>query len=383
MKLRPLVMQVCPHLLFKPDLMTGSTPPDPSANYQLLDRVVNIRQGYSVPIGLRGTVVGIKNTSKVMDVVYGILFDEEFVDALPIKGLPDLPNRIYHLPVWAMINLSHGIRQHSEREKQGKPTAVVRPTGSALNKQTEAASRNPPKQNHTSYKASLEHQPAQAKPTTQPKLLTRKKAENTQVVAAPEKQPIPTVNRIPAKSAPCPSSLPSPFMDIWASLVQQHEQQQQQQQQQQHHNHQQQGATSSAPTARVNVQGPPKNIQLQVKIPGEPPVPVAPKLPSLQEAARNLPKITNLPKGPSATPPVLLPQAAPPQPPPEVLLQTVPPPPLPAVVSIPVGPSLSVQQLFDMASQAAIANPIIPRQPPPPVFSYCLQLMDVIQQKGI
>lgn len=102
MKLRPLVMQVRPHLLFKPDLMTGSTPPDPSANYQLLDRVVNIRQGYSVPIGLRGTVVGIKNTSKVMDVVYGILFDEEFVDALPIKGLPDLPNRIYHLPVWAM-----------------------------------------------------------------------------------------------------------------------------------------------------------------------------------------------------------------------------------------------------------------------------------------
>ena len=258
---------------------------------------------------------------------------------------------------------------------------MVRPTGSALNKQTEAASRNPPKQNHTSYKASLEHQPAQAKPTTQPKFLTRKKAENTQVVAAPDKQPIPTVNRIPAKSAPCPSSLPSPFMDIWASLVQQHEQQQQQHHHHNHQNHQQQGATSSAPTARVNVHGPPKNIELQAKIPREPPV--APKLLSLQEAARNLPKITNLPKGPSATPPVLLPQAAPPPPPPEVLLQAIPPPPLPAVVSIAVGPSLSVQQLFDMASQAAIAKPIIPRQPPPPVFSYCLQLIDVMKQKGI
>jgi 5'-3' exoribonuclease 1 len=374
MKLRPLVMQVRPHLLFKPDLMSGSSPPDPSANYQLLDRVVNVRQGYSVPMGLRGTVVGIKNASKVMDVVYEILFDEEFAGALPIKGMPEVPNRIYHLPVWAMINLTHGIRQHSEREKQGKPTAVVRPSGSALNKPTEPASRNPPKQNHSSYKASLEHQPAQAKQVTQPKLLTRKKAENAPVATAPENKPVSSVNRIPAKSAPSPSSLPSPFMDIWNSLVQQHEQQQQQQQQ---------GATSLITTTHVTAQEPPKNKQPppQVKTSREPPVPVAPKLPSLQEAARNLPKITKLPKGASAVPPGPLPRAAPP--PPEVLMQAIPPPPLPAGVSIPLGPSLSVQQLFDMASQAAIANPIIPRQPPPAVFSFCLQLMDVMQQKGI
>ena len=371
MKLKPLVMQVRPHLLFKPDLMSGSSPPDPSANYQLLDRVVNVRQGYSVPMGLRGTVVGIKNASKVMDVVYEILFDEEFAGALPIKGMPDVPNRIYHLPVWAMINLTHGIRQHSEREKQGKPTAVVRPSGNALNKQTEMANRNPPKQSYSSYKASLEHQPAQAKQVSQPKLLTRKKAENAPVAAAPENKPVSSGNRIPAKSAPSPSSLPSPFMDIWNSLVQQHEQQRQQQQ----------GATGPVPTTHVNAQGTPNQPQLQAKTSREPPVPVAPKLPSLQEAARNLPKITNFPKGPSAAPPVPLPHTAPP--PPEVILKVIPPPPLPAGVSIPVGPSLSVQQLFDMASQAAIANPIIPRQPPPPVFSYCLQLMDVMQQKGM
>jgi len=33
--------------------------PDPNASYELFDRVINIRDGYSVPLGLRGTVIGI------------------------------------------------------------------------------------------------------------------------------------------------------------------------------------------------------------------------------------------------------------------------------------------------------------------------------------
>lgn len=379
MKLKHLVMQVRPHLLYKPDLMSGSTPPDPSANYQLLDRIVNIRQGYSVPLGLRGTVIGIKNASKLMDVVYEILFDEEFAGGLPIKGTQDSPNRIYHLPVWAMINLTHGIRQHTERERQGKPTAVVRPSGSGLNRQpqtAEVASRNQPRQNHSSYKASLEHQPVQPRQVAQPKLLTRKKVENPPAAPTPGDKSVSSVNRIPVKLAPSPSSLPSPFMDIWNSLVQQHEQQQQQQQE-------------PATTHVVNTQEMPKQKQQTQAQKREPPVPAAPKLPSLQEAARNLPKITNFPKGTSAAPSVPSAQSVKPRkvveqaiPPSEVVLQAIPPPPLSVGVSGPVGPSLSVQQLFDMASQAAIANQGVPRQPPPPVFSYCLQLMDVMQQKG-
>ncbi|XP_032782787.2 5'-3' exoribonuclease 1 isoform X1 [Daphnia magna] len=382
MKLKPLVMQVRPHLLYKPDLMSGSTPPDPSANYQLLDRVVNVRQGYSVPLGLRGTVIGIKNATKLMDVIYEILFDEEFSGALPNKGIQDAPNRIYHLPVWAMINLTHGIRQHTERERQGKPTAVVRPSGSGLGKQPQAAegpSGNQPKQNYSSYKASLEHQPGQTRQVPQPKLLMRKKVENPPAPTPGTKSATSSVNHIPVKSAPSPSSLPSPFMDIWNSLVQQHEQQQQQQKQQQ----------GSATTHVVNTQETPKQKQQFQSKKREPPVPVAPKLPSLQEAARNLPKITNLPKGPSAAPPVPSEQPINPHEvvvkailPAEVALQAIPPPPLPTGISVPVGPSLSVQQLFDMASQSAITNHAVPRQPPPPVFSFCLQLMDVMQQKG-
>ncbi len=33
--------------------------PDHSATYELYDRVVNVREGFSVPLGMRGTVIGI------------------------------------------------------------------------------------------------------------------------------------------------------------------------------------------------------------------------------------------------------------------------------------------------------------------------------------
>lgn len=34
--------------------------PDRDAEYRLFDRVVNVRENFSVPVGLRGTVIGIK-----------------------------------------------------------------------------------------------------------------------------------------------------------------------------------------------------------------------------------------------------------------------------------------------------------------------------------
>jgi hypothetical protein len=34
--------------------------PDPDTMFQLLDRVVNVRQGFSVPLGLKGTITGIE-----------------------------------------------------------------------------------------------------------------------------------------------------------------------------------------------------------------------------------------------------------------------------------------------------------------------------------
>lgn len=34
--------------------------PDPDSEYRLFDRVVNVRESFTVPRGLRGTVIGIK-----------------------------------------------------------------------------------------------------------------------------------------------------------------------------------------------------------------------------------------------------------------------------------------------------------------------------------
>uniref|UniRef100_A0A8C7XW97 5'-3' exoribonuclease 1 n=1 Tax=Oryzias sinensis TaxID=183150 RepID=A0A8C7XW97_9TELE len=51
---------VKPHLLFRPLEQLQGVVPDPDAEYRLFDRVVNIREGFTVPLGLRGTVIGIK-----------------------------------------------------------------------------------------------------------------------------------------------------------------------------------------------------------------------------------------------------------------------------------------------------------------------------------
>lgn len=39
----------------------GNLIPDPQATYQLYDRVINVRDGYSVPLGHKGVVVGIQD----------------------------------------------------------------------------------------------------------------------------------------------------------------------------------------------------------------------------------------------------------------------------------------------------------------------------------
>lgn len=279
MNLKPLVMQVRPHLLYKPDLSMGSSPPDPSTNYQLLDRVVNVRQGYSVPVGLRGLIISIKNAYKQQDVMYEVLFDREFSGGLPVRGVPDSPTRVYHLPAWSMINLSHGKRQQADRDRQGKSAAVVRSSGSANVKQNSAQAQQP-KQAHQSYKAAVEQQPGQGKAVqqqSQPKILARPKGpENNGTSVKQQQQQGASGKGVPAKTAPSPSTLPasSSFLDIWNSLLQQH-------QQQTNGGTAANGAPVKAPTGTLP-EAPKVPPQSKSKGAKEPAMPHAPKLPSLQ-----------------------------------------------------------------------------------------------------
>lgn len=47
------------HYTPQPTWKAATIAADENAHFQLFDRVVNIRDGYTVPLGLRGTVIGI------------------------------------------------------------------------------------------------------------------------------------------------------------------------------------------------------------------------------------------------------------------------------------------------------------------------------------
>ncbi|CAL8276824.1 unnamed protein product [Lota lota] len=116
---------VRPHLLFRPMEQHMGVVPDPDAEFQLFDRVVNIRDSFTVPLGLRGTVVGIQGAAREPEVLYEVVFDEEFVGGLTIRCTM---GRGYRLPSCALINLSHGSRAENGGHKL---TAIVKPQPSS------------------------------------------------------------------------------------------------------------------------------------------------------------------------------------------------------------------------------------------------------------
>ncbi|KFP33142.1 5'-3' exoribonuclease 1, partial [Colius striatus] len=109
------------HLLYRPLEQQNGVVPDRDAEYKLFDRVVNVRENFSVPVGLRGTIIGIKGASRETDVLFEVLFDEEFLGGLTIRCSPA---RGYRLPSSALINLSHGSRSEMGNQKL---TAIVKP----------------------------------------------------------------------------------------------------------------------------------------------------------------------------------------------------------------------------------------------------------------
>uniref|UniRef100_A0A673GBD1 5'-3' exoribonuclease 1 n=1 Tax=Sinocyclocheilus rhinocerous TaxID=307959 RepID=A0A673GBD1_9TELE len=116
---------VKPHLLFRPLEQQHGVVPDPDAEYHLFDRVVNVRESFSVPLGLRGTIIGIKGAEREAEVLYEVLFDEEFAGGLTVRCSP---GRGYRLPPSALINLSHGSRKEHGAHKL---TAIVKPQPSS------------------------------------------------------------------------------------------------------------------------------------------------------------------------------------------------------------------------------------------------------------
>ena len=84
--------------------------PDPGTKFEMYDRVVNVRENYTVPLGLRGTIIAIHQSPDNIseENMYDVVFDEPFLGGLSLNCSE---NRGYRLPTCALINKSHGLRE--------------------------------------------------------------------------------------------------------------------------------------------------------------------------------------------------------------------------------------------------------------------------------
>ncbi|KAL8571175.1 hypothetical protein ACOMHN_010636 [Nucella lapillus] len=124
-KQRKVKMQVKPHLLFRPLPNQGTLEPDPGTTFEMLDRVVVVKIGYSVPFGLRGTIVGIHPGETNMDTMYDVVFDQEFVGGIVLRCSK---NRGYKVPGMAVLNLTHGTRKSGGRQQQKQQQQQQQPS---------------------------------------------------------------------------------------------------------------------------------------------------------------------------------------------------------------------------------------------------------------
>ena len=80
-----------------------------------------------MPLGLRGTVIGVIKAARAEDFSIEVLFDEEFHGGLSIRSSP---GKAYRVPITALINITHGkkkLKGDSDQKILNKPMAIVQP----------------------------------------------------------------------------------------------------------------------------------------------------------------------------------------------------------------------------------------------------------------
>lgn len=91
--------------------------PDPTATFELFDRVVIVRDQYSVPLGTRGTIISIlprtdpnpirQENINAIEYIFEVLFDKPFELGTSIDGIVE--NRIFKVRKSVLINITHGL----------------------------------------------------------------------------------------------------------------------------------------------------------------------------------------------------------------------------------------------------------------------------------
>ncbi|GFT31283.1 5'-3' exoribonuclease 1 [Nephila pilipes] len=113
-----------PAQLYIPYTCKGVYMPDTRTTFHLFDRVINICPTSSVPLGFKGTIVGIQNATKESDYIYEIVFDKEFSGGI---ALPSGSKKSYRMPPNGIINLSYGDRLRRQSHSPSKNTRNVIP----------------------------------------------------------------------------------------------------------------------------------------------------------------------------------------------------------------------------------------------------------------
>lgn len=89
--------EVSPQMLFRPETIIGLVPPDIKAQHKLLDRIISVRKNFTVPLGFKGTIIGIQEKEDKWKNVYEVLFDSSFTGYMHIFILKSLASICYNV----------------------------------------------------------------------------------------------------------------------------------------------------------------------------------------------------------------------------------------------------------------------------------------------
>ncbi|KRY61082.1 5'-3' exoribonuclease 1 [Trichinella britovi] len=98
--------------LFFPLLCCGPIAADPDTDFQLFDRVINVRAGCCVPYGMAGTVINLPGGASHPKGNLEVLFDRPFVGGMSIRG--SKPSA-FRLPSYALVNFTYSQRKKKQR----------------------------------------------------------------------------------------------------------------------------------------------------------------------------------------------------------------------------------------------------------------------------
>ncbi|CAF1146840.1 unnamed protein product [Rotaria sordida] len=189
-----------PHYLFKANESFGMCDPDIRTTFSVFDRVVNVRLGTGVPIGTRGTVIGIMYGRTNLDTYYEVLFDNLPSNCLNtiLLGKNQQKCRIkvhsYHL-----LNYSHSLRFRSMnyQHQQSVPPSHIEDRYSY--KQTSTVRQH---ESMNIVKKDSDNENTRTKPKSAPPLSTHDNPNFTQVK---EQKPITDDSTSPVSSIEQPS----------------------------------------------------------------------------------------------------------------------------------------------------------------------------------